>query len=304
MDREGYLHPSYIDSLSQYGMPRRLPNSGGCILERKIPDFDSLDAMGCYPLFFCQDWSGLHADLEIIKDHLVSLCLVTDPFGDYDVGYLKRCFKDQVVPFKQHFIVDLSRPLDSFISQHHRRYAHKSVDRLCIEKCGDPNRYLDDWTTLYSNLIVRHRIKGMLEFSRASFIKQFQVPEISIFRAVYKGGTVGMLLWYTQADKAYYHLGAYSDPGYKMRVSFPLFRFAIEYFKETGLCWLNLGAGAGAIKDDKDGLTRFKQGWSTGTKTAYICGKIFDYTKYEEVMQAKGVSDNFYFPCYRKGEFT
>lgn len=116
----GYLHPRYAQSLAEFGTPRELPRSGGWILERQIPEFSYHDAMGCYHLFACRDWSELYADLEDIGNgnELVSLPLVTDPFGEYDLAYLRQCFRDVVVAFKAHFIIDLSRRMDTFVCQH------------------------------------------------------------------------------------------------------------------------------------------------------------------------------------------
>jgi hypothetical protein len=78
--------------------------------------------MGCYPLFTCQDWSQLHHDLERLGNELVALSLVTDPFGEYDLSYLERCF-DMVLPFKEHFVIDLHRPVTNSVSKHHQYYA-------------------------------------------------------------------------------------------------------------------------------------------------------------------------------------
>jgi hypothetical protein len=110
-------------------------------------------------------------------------------------------------------------------------------------------------------------------------------------------------LWFVQGDVGYYHLGAYSPPGYEMRASFALFQFAIEYFSVSGLRWLSIGAGAGVGSGETDGLTRFKKGWSTGTRTAYFCGRIFDNVKYQEIVSTKDIPATDYFPAYRLGEF-
>src|SRR5438045_5100866 len=90
----GYAHPQYAASLGEYGAPRLLPRSRGWILERPIPGTDVRDAMGCYPLFACQDWSGLSDDLaEISRERsLVSVVLVTDPFGEYHEADLHAAF--------------------------------------------------------------------------------------------------------------------------------------------------------------------------------------------------------------------
>ena len=299
----GYIHPGYAQSLTEFGTPRELPRSRGWVLERQIPGCPYHDAMGCYPLFACQDWSQLHADLEDIGNELVSVSVVTDPFGDYDAPYLHQCFEDVVIPFKEHFAVDLSHPMNTFVCQHHRRYARKALGDVYVEKCQDPTQFIKDWVDLYDTLIEKHNIKGILAFSRSAFAKQLGVPGVVAFRAVHEETTVGMLLWYVQGEVGYYHLGAYSDLGYELRASFALFWFAIEYFAANGLRWLNLGAGAGVAGDGTDGLTRFKRGWSTGTRTAYFCGRIFDQARYSEIVKAKGVSGTDYFPAYRKGEF-
>ena len=299
----GYLHPQYAQSLSQFGVPLELVRSGGWLLQRSIPDSAFHDAMGCYPIFCCQNWAQLDADLEDMAAGLVCLSVVTDPFGEYDPVYLQRCFHDVVIPFKEHFIIDLTRPLDTFAHPHHRRNARKALRELRIEKCVSPADFLDSWTELYRDLVKRHAISGITAFSRESFAGQLRVPGIVAFRAIQNDVTVGMLLWYEQDNRAYYHLGAYSSPGYDLGASFALFDFSIQYFAENGFAWLNLGAGAGAEAGGDSGLTRFKRGWSTGVRTAYFCGRVFDQTKYQEIVNVRHVPPTNYFPAYRLGEF-
>jgi hypothetical protein len=298
----GYMHPGYAESLAEFGTPRELPRCGGWILERQIPGFPYHDAMGCYPLFACQDWSKLYADLAEIGDDLVSLAVVTDPFGVYDPAYLCRCFRDVVIPFKEHYIIDLQRPMRAFVSDHHRRYALKALRDVDVEMCENPLQFVDDWVALYDTLIERHDIKGITRFSRESFVKQLKVPGMVMCRAVHQATAVGMILWYSQGEVGYYHLGAYSPRGYELRASFALFWQAIEHFAGR-LRWLNLGAGAGVASNGTDGLSRFKRGWSTGSRTAYFCGRIFDHMRYSEIVKAKGISETDYFPAYRKSEF-
>jgi hypothetical protein len=220
------------------------------------------------------------------------------------VAYLRQCFPNLVIPFKQHCVVELSRPLDTFVHQHHRRYARKALREVCVERCDDPANFLDDWTALYSVLIDKHRITGIAAFSKEAFAKQLTVPGLVIFRATHEGEVVGMTLWYVQKNVAYYHLGAYSPAGYDLRASFALFWRSLESFATQGLQWLNLGAGAGLGGEGTDGLSRFKRGWATGTRTAYLCGRIFDPVKYQELVKAKAVKPDDYFPAYRGGEFV
>jgi hypothetical protein len=144
----GYLHPEYAQSLSEFGIPRALPRCGGWILKRSIPGFPDCDAMGCYPLFACQDWSQLYSDIEVLEGELVSLSIVTDPFGKYNRKYLNQCFEN-VVPFKEHFIVDLHQQINKCISKHHGRYAQKALQCIHVEKPEKPVDFIDDWVKLY-----------------------------------------------------------------------------------------------------------------------------------------------------------
>jgi Acetyltransferase (GNAT) domain len=298
-----YRHPRYAESLSEFGTPRELPLCQGWILERDIPEFPYRDAMGCYPLFACQDWSKLHLDLDEIRgDDLVSITLVADPFGPNNETYLQRCFPDLVRPFKEHFVVDLCQPLNQFVTKHHRYYARRALARVTVETCPDPGQFLDEWVDLYATLSKRQNFRGIKAFSRRAFTIQLGVPGLVVFRAVSQGLTVGAHLWYVEGDVAHSHLAAFSPLGYELMASYALYWSALQYFADK-VRWLALGAGPGAESDGTDGLSWFKQGWSTGTRTVYLCGRIFNRKRYAEILGAKNIPTAEYFPAYRRGEF-
>lgn len=303
MTVSGYLHPAYAQSLSEFGEPVELPACKGWILTRPIPKVSLFDGMGPYPIFTCTNWSNLNKDLDWLESQLVSLSLVTDPFGYYTHQDLLHYFKDVARPFKEHYVIDLRQQPQDFVSPHHQRNARKALQRVNIDACENPIQFLDEWCSLYDNLIERHNIKGMTRFSRASFAGQLSVPGMIAFRATVDEKIVGMLLWAVQNNRAYYHLGAYSPDGYELKASFALFWKLIGYFKNIGLDWLSLGAGAGLQVNENDGLSRFKRGWATGVRTAFFCGKIFDAEKYQEIAIAHKIKDTNYFPAYRADEF-
>jgi Acetyltransferase (GNAT) domain len=309
----GYLSTAYIESLGEFGVPLALSRSGAWLLRRTVAP-GITDAMGPYPLFCCRDWRALGADLDALEapaaaaEAPISVVVVTDPFGDHAPALLASAFRDRVVPFKDHFVTDLSRPLSSFVSAHHRRYALR--DNLVIEPCADPLLWLDDWCALYENLCARHGILGIPALSRAAFSRQLAVPGLLAFRASLGGATVGMVLWYRQRDVAYYHLAAYSDQGYRERASFPLFWFAFERLAAAGVRWVGLGAGPSSVSasagasQGADGLVRFKRGWSTETRTTYLCGRILRADTYGALARERGFEQSRYFPAYRQGELA
>jgi hypothetical protein len=281
-----------------------LPRSGGWILKRKIPPFPYCDAMGCYPLFLCRDWASLREDIDELERDIVSLAVVTDPFGDYSEEHLQRCFPDVMFPYKNHLVVDLQRPRFEHVSRHHRRNAAKAFKLLDIRLRENPPEALAAWLSLYHELTRRHGIRGMRAFSRTSFAAQLRVPGLTAFEAVHGEEVVGMILWYLRDSIAYYHLGAFSEVGYRTCASFGLFSLALDHFASRGLRWLDLGAASGT-KDAADGLTRFKQGWATGTRPAYFCGRILEPSAYQAMANAAGPPASIdYFPAYRRGEFN
>jgi hypothetical protein len=297
----GYLSPDYVAALGEFGAPRPLPRSGGWILERPVAGTHLRDAMGPYPLLACRDWTPLVADLDEIGGELVSLVGVTDPFGNYDEESLRRAFPDLILPFKDHFVVGLGPPPESFVASHHQRNARKALAQVDVV-VASPGDADEAWVSLYSNLIARHSIQGIAAFSPASLRAQLKVPGATLFCAMKDDEMVGATLWYRQGQTAYYHLGAYSQDGYALKASFALFWRMLEHFTAAGLAALDLGGGAGLRQDEEDGLTRFKRGWSTGTRKAWLVGRIFDHEAYAALTRGRSTGEASYFPAYRSEE--
>jgi hypothetical protein len=298
----GYLHPGYAHALAEFGVPRGLIRSGSWILEREVPGSVARDAMGCYPLFVCQDWAGLPADLADIGEGLISLCVVPDPLSAPDTTPLRACFPDLVQPFKSHLVADLRRPMRSFVSAHHRSRASRALRQVVVLPCPDPAQFLGIWSDLYQGLVDRRGIRGLQRFSRRAFAGQLAVPGLFMFRAEHHDEVVGIALWYVQGEAAYYHLSACSDVGYQLGAAYALFWHSIEFLQGWGASLLDLGASAG-LTDVNDGLHRFKRGWASDQRTAFLCGRIFDRGRYETITAAAGRSGAAYFPAYRAGEF-
>lgn len=297
----GYSDRAYAESLAEFGKPISLPRSGGWVLERPISDLSFSDAMGCYPLFACDDWSKLHEDIDDVAGDWASLALVTDPFVDPHAAGLQRCFNHVMRPFKEHFVCDLKAA--GVASSHHRYYARRALKRMQVEVCDDPTQQLGEWIRLYAHLSDRHGLKGLKAFSPNSFSRQLQVPGMVMMRAVVDGETIGAILWYQQGEVAYSHLTAVDEVGYRLRATYALYGASIEHFRDR-VRWLDLGAGAGVAVGDAGGLADFKRGWADDTRTVWFCGRICNVQRYEEACRASASCDTAYFPAYRHGEFA
>lgn len=296
----GYANSGYAESLVEFGTPKILPRCQGWVLERSTPNLPYQDAIGCYPLFSCRDWSKLREDIDNLGDDLVSLSMVPDPFGEYDVAYLRECFKDVVVPFKKHFIVDMSRPINETISRHHRRYACKAQKHIQTDVCEEPEKFLEEWLELHQNLVAKHDIKGIRAFSRQAFKRHLSIPGIVVLRAKHKETVVGGQLWFVQNGVAYGHVLAFNELGYKLGAPYALYWFALNYFSDK-VRWCNLAGVAGERDSGSEGLNWFKEGWSTGKQTAYFCGRILHRERYMELVMAGNRPLAEFFPAYRTG---
>jgi hypothetical protein len=213
---------------------------------------------------------------------------------------LRNCF-NVVIPFKEHFVRDLRKPLK--LSRHHRRYTRKSFENVSIDVCEEPIRFIDEWTDLYSALATRFNIKGIRAFSKQAFAKQLSLPGAIMFRALYHGTAVGAHLVYVQDDVCYAHLAGCNSIGQELMASYAIYWTEIEYLADK-VQWLDWGGGVGIRNGSDDGLTQFKRGWSTETPTSYFCGRIFNQDKYDEILNGTGITPTDYFPAYRKGEFN
>jgi hypothetical protein len=299
----GYQHGDYARSFADTATPRPLARCGGWLLERDTPALPLRDAMGCYPLFACTDWAGLREDVDALAGDVVSLVLVADPFGPRDAAQLAPAF-DRVAEYKPHFTCDLELPASTTLPRVHRRNTERARERLQLETCTTPLDFLDEWVALYRGLEARHGIAGVRSFSRECLRRQMGVPGLAMFRAVLDGATVGLHQWMVHGDVAYGHLGATSAAGYAHHAAYALYWHAREHFRGR-VRWLDLGATPGAPDDPGDGLARFKRGFATGSRPAWLCTRVFDPVRYNALRAATGSpATTNHFPGYRSGDFS
>lgn len=299
----GYGHPRYAQSHAEFGSPRELPACGGWIIERRIPGFAHTDAMGCYPLFACRDWSRLHEDVDALEGQLVSLTLVTDPLGDYDEGVLRRCFPDLVRPFKEHFVVDLTQPRERVVSKHHRYYARKALRELSVEIHADPPAFLDSWMALHAHLVKKHAVRGVAAFSRSAFATQLSTPGVELLSCAWGAEPIAAMMCFASGDAAYAHVLGCSGAGYEKGALYALLWATIERFQGRAR-WLDIMGVPGADDAGADGIRQFKRGWTSDTRTAWLCGRILDRDRYQRIVGTTGRAGSSYFPDYRAGEMT
>ena len=304
----GYLNPDYVKALSEFGQPIELTSSRGWALRRAIDGGPECDAIGGYPFLACQDWTGLAADLEQLRGDLVSFACTPDPFGNYALSDLESLFPDCMHHFKDHFIADLSLPPERIISRHHRKYAERAFKKVEVEFSTVPYGYLEEWLTIFGTAVRQFGVTGIRAYSRAAFSRHLALPGAIMSLARHRGKLVAAHVQMLHGETAYAHLASQTEDAYHLGAAYALYHAEIHYYAGK-VRWIDWGGGVGVSVHDR-GLSAFKRGWSTGTRPAYFCGRIFDRDRYRELARAReialgaGTSLAPYFPAYREGEFA
>lgn len=295
----GYASPAFAATHRHEGTPVELRRSGSWLIRRQVPGAPGRqDASGCYPLLVCTDWGGLAADLEDLED-LVAVTAVTDPLAGTEVAELRRAFPDHLEPYKVHHVVELDGYSTATVDKHHRRNVALGHRACTVSIVETPTAGADEWGALYAELVRRHAIVGRADLPAEALRAQLAVPGAVLFRATVGGELAGMLLWMRSGERAYYHLGAHSEVGYRSRSSYALFDVALRHFQGSARFAL-LGSSAGiAAGEADDGLARFKRGWGTVARQAHIGGRVVDAAAYRQLAGASAACQSGYFPSYR-----
>ncbi len=302
--REGYRSAEYAAACDHIGRPLALFQSGGWLMERPVAGTPYFDLCAPYPLFDVRDWSLLENDFSgLDQEKYITVTVVVDPLADVSFHDLFTLFPDRHVKLKSHFVADLSRDMEGFVSSGHRYKARRALKQVTVDHVVQKETALANWNHLYGQLIQRHRISGAALFSPASFARQLAMEEMHLFTAREGEEIVAMHLWLEQDNRVHYHLGASSPRGYQLRATYAIVWEALRFFKERGCTHAALGGVAGSADDPANGLAQFKRGFSTGNLPSMLCGKVMNPRVYDRISKERGTENSSWFPKYRDDEF-
>lgn len=302
----GYNSLLYAKSFEGVGKLISSKHGDISLLERDIPGTNEKDLISLYPLNtspegFYTSSEGFYDDLRD-KDH-VSATLILSPLFDlpYGVSDLKERDWDIIKDYKEHYIVDLSKPI--WMASDHwdkvRTFAKTGYEvSMRVLYPHNVVDYARRFHKLYQTLVKKRGIEGVTNFSEQSIIRQFQVPGLLVFEVLdERGDPMAIRTFYLDGqDNCYFHLGAASHkafakaPGHSQAIHYE----AITYLKQLGLSKLVLGS----IPDvGGEGLRSFKQGFSNmETKTNLIVMKVLNQDIYDKLVSSRNTE---YVPPYR-----
>jgi hypothetical protein len=255
-----------------------------------------MDAVGPYPMTCLDAESDLEAGLESLRGmHLVTVVFVVDGLTGPSPSRLSDTF-EVARPFKTHYLVDqVGKRYEP--SAHHRYEIRRARQRDLDIRILPLYEILDAWTDLYEDLVRRHDIRGMPQFSRDSFARLAECPGLSAVAAFVADELVSCHLWFEFGGNVWSHLAASSANGYARGAAYAVYDASIIHFADR---IINLGGIAGDVKGASDGLARFKQGFANGATTAFLIGSVLNRPAYEHICTSLPTSTPAdYFPRYR-----
>ncbi|MFZ5964885.1 GNAT family N-acetyltransferase [Thalassococcus sp. BH17M4-6] len=293
----GYLSPAFGQSYAEFGTSLVLPRSGLQLLRRPL-GADSFDYMGLYPYAMCADWSALAADLpDLAQPGAVSVTFVGDPFAAAEV---QEATGDWALcrPFKTHYVTDLRTDWRRARPKEMRRIARRALEAHEMQIVADPVPLTDALWALYQTTVARHDVRGIQALSRDVVAQQLAVPGGLLMAAHDATGLAGAMLTFCHGATANLHLMFLDPRAHRQNTSYALIHATLEELEARGLHHANLGGAAGHDDAARDGLARFKKGWTTDTRSALICGKVLDAARYRDLCGG-AVPTGGFFPAYR-----
>lgn len=259
-----------------------------------MSDACGVDAAGCYPVSpFEQDIDLLAGFDSLRSQGCVSVVMVADPVLRPCERQLSDAF-DICRPFKTHYLYDRRKGPVRY-SKHHRyevRRARADVREIELAE------HLDDWVSLYRNLMRRHSITGSAAFSDCALQAMSRIGGLVSFGAFVEDRMVACHLWLRAGDTVHSHLAASNSVGRDCGAAYLLYDRAIRHFESAQT--IDFGGAAGLIEDSSNGLARFKRGFANDFAPTYLCGKILDRKRYDALSAANDTPQQVdFFPAYR-----
>ena len=289
-----YSTHAYAEALDHWGKPLSVPEWGVTVLVRDI-DLGGQDATGPYPITPIAADADLAGGLaRLSAEGLISVTLVLDNACKPSGESLEQYF-DIYRVFKPHFIHPAGAA--PMVSKHHRYEIKQARSRLEVRPIALADHCEEFWS-MYQHLKARHGLSGVHDFPGTYFERLAALDGVVTLAAFLEHKMVGAHIFVAHRQRLTSHLSATCETGYRLGAAYIINDEAIQLYGQTST--INFGGVAGAGSDARDGLARFKRGFTPATEPSYLCGAVLDPERYAGLVARAGVgSESAYFPQYR-----
>jgi Acetyltransferase (GNAT) domain len=189
--------------------------------------------------------------------------LIVDPMWCPELPVLRDAF-DTCRPFREHYFVD--RAAEVHYQKRHRNRLNQARRAGRVEEVRLAE-HLGRWHELYAQNVTSRQIGQ--PFTRDYFAQLAALPTLKTVAVLIDDEVVAMTLWIRHWDTLYLHDGASSVTGFEFSAGYAAYAHAIE--NETTCRYILLGGSAGFRDERREGLARFRRGFSNGSIHSYLC---------------------------------
>lgn len=259
--------------------------------------------------FIKQCWLATHQHWR--SRNICSAFLRLHPILNEDLDLSIAEIDDNAVGNRSEVVIcDLRHPLDKLWQQvrsSHRNKINKLKRAGFVARVAPLDLYLDKFIDLYYETMYRVNASTTYLFTKSYFESLARALGERLFLIVVEQEeritAAGLFTEFSGIVQ--YHLGGSKTEFLARSPTTLLFNHAIEWAKERGNNYLNLGGGLGG---QNDSLYHFKSGFSKQTKTFATLCSIVDRDRYDYLLNSRAkalnlsvaeLSKSDFFPAYR-----
>ena len=295
----GYQSKGYIKSYYQDSDMVYLANADGWLGKRLINHNGECDLSGGYPMAFFNNLPCIEQDFRpLVKQGFISMTFVTNQINNLTVNKLSQKV-DLFKPFKKHYLATLEKPWENVVRRTMKKNAlraFKLFDVSPVDSLYNSDYAETLWRLHQKSLAGKHiSIDYPINFNVLK--EQLNMPGIKLFKGEYNNKIHGIACYIEVADKVYGHVIGSTQFGLNNHLNYGLYAVALKYYHKQK-AFIDFGGNAGLVNDSSCGLSKFKSGWSSHVANTYICGKILNSNKYQQLIGER-FKNSKYFPAYR-----
>jgi hypothetical protein len=277
---------AYLRALPHIGSPIELDGCPHPLLRRPIPGHDAFDLMGAWP------YGSVAATLDdsvldaLRRTGAISLTMVVRPDLPVQIsqGY-------DLLPLKQHFIIDPDRPSKSLSSKAKGNLAMAS-SKWAIDQNPPEDEVRVTAIELFNDLTARRDVSDIARMPPQHFQLLFAVPGI-VTLAIRDGEGIGGMIIAAQSAAETHLLHLLLAPrAMRSNGSYLLMETARDLWGGRGPIYLG-GVPGGVVNA---GVGQFKQRWANRSVEVQMLTSILDASRYEALSAGRTQG---YFPAYR-----
>lgn len=234
---------------------------------------------------------------ECIKENIIAEFIRFHSFNSFPIEHKE--FLDLNICDRDVVYIDLSIPKEErwlSYSSTTRNILRKCEKELIFQKCNN----LDKFIELYVQTMNKNKATDFYYFSQKYYEQLLKITNVELYEIKKDDQVISSAFFMFGDQFVHYHLSANDYNMRQYNANYFILDQICEIAKSKNKKYFILGGGSTNSKEDT--LLRFKQKFSSQTKSFYISGKVYNdeiYDKYKKIWEEQSTQDVKYFLKYR-----